>query len=199
MRRVLKIGGSLLRQETIARRVQDWVSSQEQAETFAIVGGGELIDAIRRLDALSPGDPDSVHWQCVELLQITFSWLARQLDGWTPIHGTEDFDHLRWLTANQHEPPPESTRYLMDVNSFYRPGDETPLPEDWTTTTDAIAGWLSILLRADELVLFKSCDVDPQASLDELAARGIIDSALPRLADRLPPIRLVNLATETIR
>ncbi|WP_182867061.1 protein kinase [Stieleria mannarensis] len=191
MRRVLKIGGSLLLRESLAGSIQSWVASQPPAQTIAIVGGGELIDAVRRLDAMFPSPPAWVHWQCVGLLRTTFEWLGRQLDPWQLESTAKDFGRMK----RQHD----FGNHLVAVDAFYHAESISPLPEDWTTTTDAIAGWLSILTDADELVLLKSCDVDDSLSLDELAQRQIVDAALPNLADRLPPLRLVNFAAEAGR
>lgn len=217
MRRVIKIGGSLLLQDSLAGKLQSWVDQQPPGETIAIVGGGELIDTMRRLDAAHRCDPSWVHWQCIALLRTTFDWFGQQLDDWQICSTVDQFQRLvqqgqhrvennsrRALRARniqqsdaRSESTPTFTNHLVAVDSFYYPGIETPLPEDWTTTSDAIAGWLSVLLNADELVLLKSCDVDETAPLAELAARGVIDAVLPSFADLLPKVRFVNFATET--
>jgi aspartokinase-like uncharacterized kinase len=190
MRRVIKIGGSLLRTDRLAQTLDAWIARQPPAQTIAIVGGGELIDAVRRLDAQYHCDTVWVHWQCIALLQTTFQWLSWQLDGWQ-LHSTADeFERLRKSEGTTAE-----TNHLVAVDSFYHQHTESPLPLDWTTTTDAIAGWLSILTGADELVLLKSCDVDAAMSLSDLADQGVIDGALPSLAADLCPVRCVNLAT----
>ncbi|MCA9136589.1 MAG: hypothetical protein KDB00_07515 [Planctomycetales bacterium] len=203
---MIKIGGSLLRQNDLVCNLQNWLCQQTSAETLAIVGGGEMIDAVRRLDATFACDPAWLHWQCVGLLQFTFHWLGRQLDDWQ-LHATPDqFSDLTRQLQQTRQPrdvtapdgSQDSAKHLIDVNSFYRAGLSSPLPEDWTTTTDAIAGWLAILVDADELVLLKSCDVDETKSLAELADEGVIDRALLTLADQLPPIRFVNFAAESV-
>ncbi len=191
MRRVIKIGGSLLLRDALSDSIQAWVSGQPPAQTIGIVGGGELIDAVRRLDAAVPSPSSWVHWQCVGLLRTTFEWLGPQLDGWHLASTPEQFERLKRC--------PECRSHLAAVDAFYHAATESPLPEDWTTTTDAIAGWLSILIGADELVLLKSCDVDGSRSLTELARQGVVDAALALLADQLPPVRFVNLAAEADR
>lgn len=184
MRRIIKIGGSLLLREHLTADLNAWVATQSPAQTIAIVGGGELIDAIRRLDQRHPCDAAWVHWRCVRLLRTTFDWLADQLPNWR-VHVTAD--HFESLHSNRHD-----GCHLVCVDSFYHPDADAELPLSWETTTDAIAGWLAILLQADELVLLKSCDAADWKRLDDLAADGFIDAALPQLADRLPPLRIVN-------
>ena len=196
MRRVIKIGGSLLLRQSLPRAVESWVRSQPPAETITIVGGGELIDAVRRLDSVHSFPSAWVHWQCVALLRTTYQWLGLQLSAWKQVSTAEEFACLKQSSVSTAAEASMAGSYLVAVDSFYRPDTPAPLPEDWTTTTDAIAGWLSVLLDADELVLLKSCDVDPSLSLGELARQGVIDEALPILANRLPTLRLVNFAAE---
>lgn len=194
MRRVIKIGGSLLRRDRLAQTLDAWIAGQPPAQTIAIVGGGELIDAVRRLDAQYHCDTAWVHWQCIALLQTTFQWLSWQLDGWQLHSTTGEFERLCKAGGTVADGTTVATNHLVAVDSFYHQQTESPLPLDWTTTTDAIAGWLSILTGADELVLLKSCDVDDAMSLSELADQDVIDGALPSLAADLCPVRCVNLA-----
>jgi aspartokinase-like uncharacterized kinase len=199
MRRVIKIGGSLLPQDSLAETIQSWTDAQPPAETVAIVGGGELIDAVRRLDDAHGFDPAWVHWHCVGLLRTTFRWLGDQLLGWQ-LHATDrQFEELRMRQPRTGSPTRSERCHLVAVDSFYHVGKESPLPEDWTTTTDAIAGWLAVLLDADELVLLKSCDVDDSVSLAELADQGVVDGALPMFADQLRRVRFVNFRREIFR
>ncbi|MEO1616106.1 MAG: hypothetical protein AAFV88_09670 [Planctomycetota bacterium] len=197
-KRVLKVGGSLLTCEDLPQRLDRWLASEPNAETIAIVGGGELIDAMRTLDSIQPIASADLHWQCVDLLQITFQWLGTRLSGWQILSQQMEFHALqdRWRQEQTIE-----GRTLMAVASFYsrrlvaedNSGLMPKLPMTWATTTDAIAGSLAIAAQADELVLVKSCHVDPGQSLAELASQGVIDEAMPGLADQLPPVRFINL------
>jgi len=191
MRRVIKIGGSLLQHDSLAKSIQSWVLTQPPAQTIAIVGGGVLLDAMRQLDVVSPSPPSWVHWQCIGLLRTTYEWLGRQLCDWQLVSTAEQFGRLRSRR--------DFRCYLVAVDSFYHLETDSPLPEDWTTTSDAIAGWLSVLLEADELVLLKSIDVDASLSLIELSRQGVVDSALPMLDGDLPKVRFVNFASEMNR
>jgi aspartokinase-like uncharacterized kinase len=185
-RRVVKIGGSLLQTDQLAEKLLAWLAEQPPAETLAIVGGGKLIDVVRELDAKHSLAPKRVHWQCVDLLRVTFQWLATQLPTWKTISNRQQF-------SERLEAPRSDTAagMLLAVDSFYYPGLSCPLPESWDTTTDAIAGWLAIETKADELILLKSCDSDT-TNVSELARQGIVDPALPLISDRLPMTQLVN-------
>lgn len=52
----------------------------------------------------------------------------------------------------------------------------------WEMTSDSLSAWLARALGARDLLLVKSCDAPPGASLDDLAAAGIVDPLFPRYA-----------------
>ena len=81
----------------------------------------------------------------------------------------------------------------MSVSTFYRPDHDFGLPHNWNTTTDAIAAALAAETSSDELVLLKSCSVDDSLSIGQLAETGIVDAALPQIADRVKTIRVETL------
>ena len=80
MRRVVKVGGSLLGREDLTIALPRWLERQAECETLMLTGGGGLVDAIRDLDAIRPGDPVRTHWICVELLDVTFRLMSNWFD-----------------------------------------------------------------------------------------------------------------------
>lgn len=188
MRRVVKLGGSLLIRDDVVERLRRWYAAQPEAETLLIVGGGELINAIRHLDRVHPGEPAEVHWRCVDLLQVTFELVREWFPGWGSITGAEAFDRQCREGFALDRPT------LVSVRAFYRRGAGAGLPEDWSTTTDAISAYLARRTSADELVLLKSCEVDSAAGLRELAARGIVDPAFPAAAKGVPRVSVRKLS-----
>ena len=203
MRRVLKIGGSLLTQPRLGYALRRWLQRLPPAQSLAIVGGGQLIDAMRKLDETAPCDPAWIHWQCVHLLSTTTEFVARQICDWK--HLSDPALAQRLIRSR----PIDQQTYLLNVDTFYapRPSDrfpkspiaEAPLPENWDTTTDAIAAWLAELASADELILLKSCDVDETQSLQQLAQVGVVDAAIGLIPGRSVPIRFVNFSAECQR
>ena len=188
MRRVVKVGGSLLLNADLPSRLSSWLSSQQRAETLMIVGGGELIDAMRRLDRVQPCDPVKLHWRCVDLLQTTFQFMKDWFPAWHAVESAAEFRQALDTGFSSDRPT------LIAVDSFYRADSNDRLPTDWRTTTDAIAGLLAIQSASDELVLLKSCPVDDSLSINDLAAAGIVDQALPLIADQVNKIRTERLA-----
>lgn len=187
MRRVVKLGGSLLVREDLTDRLRQWHAAEPRGETLLIVGGGELIDAVRRLDRVRRGDPAEVHWRCVSLLQATFETVCEWFPDWASIVTAAQFrQQLRDGFARDRPT-------LVSVSAFYRRDSAAGLPEDWRTTTDAIAAYLAHQVDADELVLLKSCEVDSSADIADLAAPGIVDSAFPAAAEGLSKVTVRKL------
>jgi aspartokinase-like uncharacterized kinase len=190
MRRVVKVGGSLLLRDDLLTALPRWLASQVDSETLIIVGGGELIDAIRNLDRVHGGDAVETHWLCVDLLDTTFRIVSGWFD-WDRITTPQAFQE--GITSGFSLPSPT----LVSPRAFYTrdqvDGSIITVPLDWRTTTDTIAALLALRTAADELVLLKSCEVDPAASLNQLAAKGIVDEALPTVQFSIGSIRVEQL------
>ena len=188
IRRVIKVGGSLLLRPDLPQVLNAWLANQTPAQTLVIVGGGQLIDAIRKLDAIRRTDAVSVHWRCVESLRTTFEFFADWFPRWPTVRNAEQFRAALDCGFSCDYPT------LIAVSAFYSPQHDFDLPTDWRTTTDAIATVLAVECSADELVLLKSCEVDPSLSLGQLAAAGIVDEAMAPMAQRIDSIRVEPLA-----
>ena len=189
IRRVVKVGGSLLLRPDLPQDLNAWLANQTPAQTLVIVGGGQLIDAIRKLDAVRHTDTVSVHWRCVESLRTTFEFFADWFPHWPTIRNAAEY------TAALDRGFACDYPTLIAVSAFYRPQQEFDLPTDWRTTTDAIATVLAVECSADELVLLKSCEVDSSLSLEQLAAAGIVDEAMAPMAQRIDSIRVEPLGS----
>lgn len=202
---VLKIGGSILFSE---KSLSEQVDALNQefcgCQVFVVVGGGEVIEAMRQLHRFRPElDMGWIHWECVRLLDSTFA-ISRQIaPSWEPI---ETSDQLSGLLASERE-----GIFLVRVQSFYHSSmgrasidatkpetaqnPEVQLVESWDTTTDAIAWYLAWKISAQEVYLLKSCEWSEGASLgieelEKLAEAGVVDRELPRLSRIAPEIRI---------
>jgi 5-(aminomethyl)-3-furanmethanol phosphate kinase len=65
------------------------------------------------------------------------------------------------------------------------------LPHIWDVTSDSIAAWVALRLKADGLVLLKSCD-SAGSALDS-CAKDSVDAYFSNLAPLLPRLEWVNL------
>lgn len=164
VRHVVKIGGSLLDRPNLTDDLTRYFRRLGDRPTAVIVGGGKIIDAVRHYERLHPSDDASaVHWRCVSLLDVTHELMSRLMPAWTaggPVR-------------------------LLRVSDLYRPGVGFDAPEDWRTTTDAIAVLIARHVGAGSVTLLKSCEVPPGLSAAEMARRGIIDAATPPIVGDL--------------
>jgi aspartokinase-like uncharacterized kinase len=128
------------------------------------------------------GDDATDHWSCIAIMNA----LALTFASSVPAKCITSPDMLAETNACYIFAP---EAWLRDREPQL-PG--TRLPESWDVTSDSIAARLAICTGADELVLLKSAD-PPSRDLQELADAGYVDKFLPKLADELPPWRMVNL------
>ena len=188
-RRVIKIGGSLLDLPDLNDRLQRWLSKDIATVNLLIVGGGEIVEAVRTLDRIHRLEHSFVHWLCVDLLGHTLQLAAVVLPGMQIIRSEIE---LGGIVAR---PPHQPLTALVDVRSFYRRGlPNFGLPETWDTTSDSIAAALARIVEADELVLMKSKPAsDPGSNFETWADSGLVDRAFPIIANRLRSARIVDL------
>ena len=192
MRRVVKVGGSLINRRDLTDALPRWFENHSPAENLVLVGGGSIVNAIREIDSIRPGETESTHWLCVDLLDFTFRLMASWFD-WPRVLDAEQLAETVEVGFETARPT------LVSVRSFYGPDrdhDNGLLPSNWETTTDAIAALLALMVDADELVILKSCDVDSSLSFEQLAAAGIVDKAFPSAAERVQRVRLEKLPVE---
>ncbi|WP_404309942.1 protein kinase [Neorhodopirellula lusitana] len=223
--RVLKIGGSLLERPTLLDDLAKWNGEAKwngdgeivPDVTIAIVGGGQMIEAMRCWDRLRPGDPVEVHWRCIEMLRFSFEAIRdamRSHPGWKGFESIETAEHWNRFLGSLHADGLQTgglqtgglqTRgkrfVLLSVPAAYHrqlsgaSSESLPLPEDWRTTSDAIAiglanqmrelsrSWAASRSLSVQCVLLKSCEVPPEWSLASLVQAGIVDPACGDFAD----------------
>lgn len=181
MRRVVKLGGSLLKFTDLPERVARWEQAVPAAETLLVVGGGAMVDAMRDLYAHHALDEPSMHWRCVRLLRATFEIVGEIFPHWNRIATAQQLEEVL-------DRPGAPAMHLVAVDCFYYPGSDLSriLPESWDTTADSIAAGLARRCGTAELHLLKSCQIPRGHSLTELARQGIVDRALPTVANGLP-------------
>jgi aspartokinase-like uncharacterized kinase len=191
MRRVIKVGGSLLVSPNLPCSLSGWLANQDAAENLVLVGGGELVDAIRKLDRIRPGDPVDTHWLCVELMETTRRLFADWFN-WRSLTSREEL--LKQMKAGF----PSDHPTIVAVRAFYDRDTEIQVPLNWQTTSDTIAAMLAVTVNAEELVLLKSCEIDRSRDLSALCEAGIIDSGMSTLADKIPSIRVEQLVRGSV-
>ncbi len=218
--RVLKLGGSLLLLPDWPERLTAWLEAHPAPLNLLLVGGGQIVNAVRELDAQHDFHITFVHWLCIDLLSATARIAGQLLPAFPLItspaklqqvvrDGCLDESAGRKNGDSSQPALQHSQTYIVDVSCFYRapvalsaqganavemPAAKCPLPENWDTTSDSLAAWLASLVGATELVLFKSTTpADEYQTPRAWVEQAIVDAAF---ADVLPPtvsVTIVNL------
>jgi aspartokinase-like uncharacterized kinase len=187
---VIKIGGATLFQMNgFGRELNALLRENEGAQVWLIVGGGDLVEAMRTAHRIYPNlDDEELHWRCVELLDHTWA-IAKQIYGYgVAIETTEE------LAKYSRQQPTPGVLWVR-VQSFYSRAASHALPiawqpcPNWNTTTDVLAWLLGKAIDADRVLLLKQCECDPNWTFAQAAKLGVIDSELARLIEANPSVR----------
>jgi 5-(aminomethyl)-3-furanmethanol phosphate kinase len=138
---LLKLGGSLLTSGNLERWLE-WLQarSRRSASVLVVPGGGPFADAVRALQPLTRASELTAHRQALLAMQ-QFAWLLLErlpdAHPWKGGEGPAQEGVSVWLPAADH-----ATR--LDC------------PQDWRTTSDALALDLAVQLEASGLACVKS-------------------------------------------
>ena len=168
---VVKIGGSLLgspRLDAVLAAIAD----ARRARAVIVPGGGPVADAVRETQALMGFGDALAHRLALDAMSAVAAILA---DRHPALAAAGDAGAVA-ARLRAGSVPVWDPRELRSG----RPG----IPETWDVTSDSLAAWLARELGADRLVLVKSADAPPGASLAELSAAGLVDAAFPAFAAR---------------
>jgi 5-(aminomethyl)-3-furanmethanol phosphate kinase len=163
---IVKIGGS----HFSGPHIKDWLAAIA-AEAGAIVvvpGGGPFADAVRSAQASMGYDDGAAHAMALAAM----AQFGRALESLNPAFR---------LTASRSA----ISRALKDgkvpVWSPEPMARAAALPETWALTSDSLAAWLAGELGALHLLLVKHGHFEaPAVDVDDLVARGVLDSLFPR-------------------
>jgi 5-(aminomethyl)-3-furanmethanol phosphate kinase len=199
---VFKLGGSLLDQKDWPTRLRLWLCHQRQGQYLGIVGGGYVVEAMRKLDEVHRLSQNPMHWRCVRLLDSTLEIAAELTPEINVLDSSEQLAiHLESASHRDSFQTQHNASWVR-VSAFYsprsslerNPSDNSFWPsENWDTTTDTLAMLLAHQIKADRVVLLKSCNVDQVSSLEEAAKKGIVDRECLRLIEHLAEVELLRL------
>ncbi|KXV02460.1 aspartate kinase [Caballeronia megalochromosomata] len=163
---VVKLGGSLSHDPAL----REWLTRLWEVGGGRVVivpGGGDFADAVRQYQHEWHFDDLAAHNMCL----LAMAQYAILMQGVVPeLVLASNEDRIR--------------RALRDGRvAVWVPTDLMRATPDsmtnWDTTSDSLAAWLSTLLNAERLMIVKSCEVDAEAPLEALAAKGIVDRRFP--------------------
>jgi len=190
--RVIKVGGSLLQRASLPFDLQSWKSTlAEPMVNVWIVGGGLAVDAIRHQDRIHGMSNSTAHWASIKAMDANAIAFAKRLPGWRLTDEPEQiFQSAQKLSlaVSALQPLPTTNKslvqnWVLQTHRWIKVSDSQQksvpqLPHRWDVTSDSIAAWVAIQVRASRVILLKSCQV-PNATILELACLGIVDAHLP--------------------
>lgn len=185
IKRVVKIGGSLLGDAQLQSRLKHWQEqSIDHSTTVWIVGGGALVGCLRNFQSIhqTPNQisDSQAHWLAIDLMSITARSFGQLFPSW-PVTSTISSIHTRVRQGN--------VNIIFDSSDWLRKTND--LPHDWTVTSDSIAARLAIELLCVEVILLKSTQNAGQ-SVQENVQAGVVDQHLAHLADQIP-VKIIKL------
>lgn len=191
MRRVIKLGGSLLDLPDWHSRLPRWLFRQPPATNYLVVGGGAMVDQMRETPALSWRlSTAQIHWLAIRAMAMQAECVLAFLP------------NARRLTDTNIPNDTDATVALWMVDAWHFMRQEEPLlpgpalPESWDVTSDSIAARFARAVDAHELVLLKSA-LPGDGTTRRLAVEGgYVDRCFALAAADLA-VRCVNLLDPT--
>ncbi len=194
--RVVKLGGSLLTGLDVRAGILSWFRTQRPRPTLVIVGGGELADAVRRLDRQYTLAAEVAHWQAIRAMQVNAFVLHQLWSDSTWVERLHDWQAIQsWTT------PPIGILDPLSYLTWDEPSLSGPrLPCGWHVTSDSIAARLACGLGHVELILLKSTlpsGVSDKLTYERAVELGLVDDYFPVAAQALTSVRAINLRAAT--
>lgn len=162
---IVKLGGSLLTRPSWPEDVVALVASL--AGPVLVVGGGPIVDGLRRIDAARPQPPALMHALAIEAMRLTARIVADTLGlSITPTidpdaTGPTVLDAAAWLESH----PAASS-----------------IPPGWEVTSDSIAAAMAVSAGRHLLLVKSRPPPCPGDELAALSAAGWVDEHFPAAA-----------------
>jgi aspartokinase-like uncharacterized kinase len=196
VRRVVKVGGSLLGDPPRLRDLLAGLAEGVEGACVIVPGGGPDADAVRAAQGREGFSDAEAHRRALDAMGRTAERF-RAMEGrlvvcrapWESEHltgeGTESPSPR--LRGDGRAPAArralETTTALVWNPSLLRAG-HPEIPETWDVTSDSLALWLATRMNAPVCTLLKFADAPAGAAPEDLARSGLCDAAFPAFARR---------------
>jgi len=178
---VIKLGGSLAHSKALINCLNKIQQRYQGRAVIIVPGGGAFADQVRLAQQQWRFDEVTAHHMAILAMQqmaLMFKGLVPQ---WPIVSSLSE------LQQDSHS----NKTLIWSPNSAEL--DQSGVPATWDISSDSLAAWLAKQVSATELILVKSAVIDPQASLEQLAALQIVDQGFcQQVQDGLFRIRVVN-------
>jgi aspartokinase-like uncharacterized kinase len=174
MIRVIKLGGSLLTLPDWHERFQRWLETESPAINVLLVGGGEMVDVLRREHQRFPYPEKQMHFAALAAMDINAKLAHERLQHACKAESRADIQRLVVMGMAQKN---ATCLCIVHITSWWRAEFDAQswMPwKNWDTTSDTLAAWIAGNVTASELVLLKSAD--PPNRLEAWLAQGYVDA-----------------------
>lgn len=164
---IVKVGGSLLDLPDLGMRLLDLVALTRTATPLLIVGGGGVVEELRRLDGIHNFPPETTHRLALAGMSMTADLVAAL--------------HPRFRVSDSvFEARTLWDREMIPIFDCRKSGLIDDLSATWDITSDSIAACIALRCRANRLILAKSIPL-PAVDLPMTAAVSmqLIDPQFP--------------------
>ncbi|NLP62759.1 aspartate kinase [Paraburkholderia sacchari] len=177
---VVKIGGSLSRDPLL----QTWLRELNElggGRVVIVPGGGGFADQVREHQAVWRFDDLAAHNMAV----LAMAQHALMMQGL-----------CRRLVVAATEPQIRQALHAGRTAVWAPFGllrQEADTLTSWDVTSDSLAAWLANRLNAERLMIVKSCAVDSECSVAQLAEKGVLDKRFAELTREASyPLDILN-------
>ena len=178
---VIKLGGSLAHSKTLINCFNKIQQRYQGLSVIIVPGGGAFADQVRLAQQQWQFDDVTAHYMAILAMQQMALMFKSLVPQWTVVSSLSELQ----LAI------PQNKTLIWSPNSEEL--DQAAIPATWDITSDSLAAWLAKQISATELILVKSAIIDPQASLEQLAAQQIIDQGFcQQVQAELFRIRVIN-------
>ncbi|MCQ8128541.1 amino acid kinase family protein [Methylomonas rivi] len=164
---VVKLGGSLLSARVLPACLAKLADYPGQV--FIVPGGGVFADQVRAAQRQWGFDDVAAHRMAILAMQ-QMAWLFHSLRPEFAVFG-------KVATAGDCAKAAIWSPCLQEL-------EQAGIAASWDITSDSLAAWLAGQVAADELLLVKSCPIEPEAPLALLRQQGIIDAGFVEFVSR---------------
>jgi aspartokinase-like uncharacterized kinase len=177
---VVKLGGSL-NNDALLPQWLDLLADLGGGRVTVVCGGGRFSEEVRQAQS---------RWQFADLPAHNMAVLAMAQTTYLA-HGLQPGLRLATTKADIRRVLHGGHTALWLPMEWVRE-QATPLT-NWDLTSDSIALDLARKLNAERMVVVKSCPIDPEASIADLTASGVLDRRFESIASGVAfPIDIVH-------
>jgi aspartokinase-like uncharacterized kinase len=156
--RVVKLGGSLLETGQMFDCLKRIVQTTEN--TVVVCGGGEFANYVRKAQKKWHFNDVAAHEMAILAMQQTAVMCQNLQPKFVIAPSISEIKNHHFVIWSPN---------IADLNA-------AEIPATWNITSDSLAAWLATKLKADKLVVVKSCAIDSELTLIELREQCIVDS-----------------------